>query len=102
MQRISICLSDLPKEKIKQALNGKLYINLIVTERRETDPYGNTLTVYADLTKEERESRVERTYVGGGKTISFEPTTSEVVDQLPPVNNPDDLPWINLDKGKDN
>jgi hypothetical protein len=37
---ISICLTDLPKEKIKQAGNGKKYINLCVASRKGADAYG--------------------------------------------------------------
>ena len=42
MIKISICLSDLPKEKITTAGNGKKYVDLVVSERREP----STLTRY--------------------------------------------------------
>lgn len=67
MQVVSICLSDIPKENITKANNGKSYINLVVETRRQADKYGNTLTVYVSQTKEERTRRENKTYVGSGK-----------------------------------
>lgn len=93
MNRISICLSDLPKEKMKQAQNGKIYINLVTAERREHDQYGNDVTVYVDQTKEEREARKDRIYVGSGKSFTFNPSTPENVEQLPTADNNNVLPW---------
>ena len=37
----SICLSDVPKEAIKTAKNGKEYLNLAVFELNEISKYGN-------------------------------------------------------------
>ena len=34
---MSICVSDIPKSKIKQAENGKKYMNITVAKRRESD-----------------------------------------------------------------
>jgi len=97
MIRISICLSDLPKEKMKKAKNNKIYMNLVIAERREPDQFGNDVTVYADQTKEEREAHKDKQYVGQGKTIAFnQAATPEAVENLPPVDlmNPtNDLPW---------
>ena len=39
MITLSICLSDLPKEKIQTANNGKKYINLVVDKRKDTGKY---------------------------------------------------------------
>ena len=67
MINISLCLSDLPKEKIKKAQNGKKYINLCIAERKSADKYGNTHTLWVSQTKEEREQNISKTYVGNGK-----------------------------------
>ena len=39
---LNICLSDIPRDLIRKASNGKSYINLNVTELRETDDRGTT------------------------------------------------------------
>ena len=66
MIKISICLSDLPKEKIVNTANGKKYVDLIVSERREPSKYGDTHTIYVPQTKEEREGNTPRVFVGKG------------------------------------
>ena len=39
----SICVSDIPKEHIKLfEKNGKKYLNITISKKRETDQYGKT------------------------------------------------------------
>ncbi len=38
----SICLSDIPKELITTAKNGKKYLNVVVNQRRVIGQYGHT------------------------------------------------------------
>lgn len=38
----SICLSDIPKELITTAKNGKKYLNVVVNQRRKIGQYGHT------------------------------------------------------------
>lgn len=92
---VSICLSDIPKEKIKQASNGKKYLNVAVARRREVNKFGQTHTVYVQQSKEEREANENRSYLGSGKEVVFggSPVTAESVDQMPPADDHDDLPF---------
>lgn len=88
MQVLSICLSDIPKDRITRANNGKAYVNIVVDTRREADQFGNTLSVYISQTKEERDRRENKTYIGSGKEYKFNTTqpinqTDEVTDDLP-------------------
>jgi hypothetical protein len=69
---ISIALSDIPKEAIKQADNGKKYASFVIDERREPDQFGNTHSVAINQTKEERASKAKKVYVGNGKNYVFE------------------------------
>ena len=71
MITLSICLSDLPKEKIQTASNGKKYINLVVDKRKEAGKYGETHTLYVSQTKEEREAKDDKKYVGSGKEYAY-------------------------------
>jgi ABC-type Fe3+-citrate transport system substrate-binding protein len=98
MEVISICLSDLPKEKMTVGKNGKKYINLVVDKRKEADQYGNTHTVYVNQTKEEREAKENKTYVGNGKEYLFNsqqstPQNTLQQSQPQPSNDGDDLPF---------
>lgn len=49
--RMSLCLSDIPKEHITTANNGKKYINLELNEKRQPDTYGNTHSIKVDTWK---------------------------------------------------
>lgn len=93
----SICLSDIPKDKIKLFdKNGKKYLSVVVADLREVDEYGNTHSVYISQTREEREANERRTYIGRGKAVSFDrqPQPSiEAVADLPPAMSSDDLPF---------
>ena len=54
---ISICLTDLPKEFIKTyEKNGKKYISLTVSKRKEADKYGNSHTVTVNTFKPEKQA----------------------------------------------
>jgi len=92
---VSICLSDIPKESMKQGnTNGKWYINLVVAKMKKMSQYGDTHTVYVQRSKEERENQTPIVYVGAGKEIVFK---TEVKTEATPVsvsNGPgDDLPF---------
>lgn len=67
MITIDICLTDLPKEKIRQANNGKKYIQLVLSERQNVGQYGETHTLAVGKTREEREAKAPTIYVGSGK-----------------------------------
>jgi len=82
---VSICLSDIPKDKIKEAKNGKKYTNIIVANRKEVSQYGETHTVFMSQDKKERDAEIDKVYIGGGKeftqsatlvTTSTYPTTN--------------------------
>jgi hypothetical protein len=94
MDLLSICLSDVPKDRFKKADNGKVYLNLITGERKEPDKFDNNLWVAVSQTKEEREAKMDKIYVGAGVRKEFAPSSPvrpEQVESLPPAM--DDLPW---------
>ena len=63
----SICLNDIPQFKYKKDKNGNTYINFTISEMRQPDKWGNTHTLYLSQSKEERENKVEKVYIGKGK-----------------------------------
>lgn len=80
MITVSVCLTDIPKSKIVEAKNGKEYVNLVLDERREVGRYGDTHMLYMSQTKEERENKEKRTFVGSGKEYKFEKKQEDVPD----------------------
>lgn len=71
MINLNICLSDIPKDKIRTGSNGKKYLDITVSNLRETDDKGNTHKVAVRQSKEERENKEAVTYLGRGKEIIF-------------------------------
>lgn len=67
----SICLSDIPEDKITTSSNGKKYVNIVVDQRKGKDQYDNTHTVYMSQSKDERQAKVPKKYVGNGKEYTF-------------------------------
>jgi hypothetical protein len=90
---ISICLTDIPKDKIKTAKNGKKYMNFCVASLREESKYGDTHTVFVQQTKEEREAKTPVTFVGSGKEFVPQAASVESVENMPLADSVDDLPF---------
>lgn len=90
----NICVSDIPKDKFKKADNGKIYCNITIAERKEPDKFENTHTIYVSQSKEERDKRVDKKYIGSGKEFSFSPIISspDQVESMP-VAEDVDLPF---------
>ncbi|MFY8162442.1 MAG: hypothetical protein ACOVNU_14000 [Candidatus Kapaibacteriota bacterium] len=68
---IDICLSDIPEWARKKANNGKVYAKFCLVERKEKDKFDNTHTVYMNPTKDQREAKEAKHYVGNGKQLVF-------------------------------
>jgi hypothetical protein len=104
MLTFSICLTDLPKEKITTGKNGKKYINLVSLPNYngEVDKFGNTHNITVSQTKEERAAKQKRVFVGNGKEWASKDVvgTSESFKAQEPASKPstftdtsDDLPF---------
>lgn len=80
MRTLSICLSDIPKDKIKVAGNQKAYVNLTIFDNEKTDEYGNDFSVQVGKTKEEVEAGAKTVYVGNGKIWGKKETNNSIAD----------------------
>jgi hypothetical protein len=68
----SICLSDIPKEKITTSeKNGKKYLNFNLWVNDEKDQYGNIGSINVSQTKDERLSGVKKVYFGNIKPVEL-------------------------------
>lgn len=66
----SICLTDIPKDKIwKSDKTGKQYLNINVWLNDEPDQYNNNGSIQVGQTKEEREAKEKKVYVGNLKFV---------------------------------
>ena len=73
----SIRVDKLPKEKFISGKDGAVYYNLTIAIQDETR-YGNNVAFMDSQTKEERDAKKPKTYLGNGKVI----WTSDGVVQL--------------------
>lgn len=89
---MSICLSNIPKDKILKHDNGKLYLNLETWDNEEPDQYDNDFSVSIPLSKDELEAKkngeeVKRVYLGNGRIWEpkekMQPAKEEDIDDLP-------------------
>lgn len=94
---LSLCLSDIPKDKIKQSeKNGKKYLSVNIRMKKDgKDQYGQDIYAIVAQTKDERAAGVEKIYIGSGEYVTFsagDPTATEL-EAAPVAYNTDDLPF---------
>ena len=65
----SIDLSKIDKRRIIEGKNGAKYYNITVVVIDGKDQYGNDCAFQQGQTKEEREAKERKVYLGNGKTI---------------------------------
>lgn len=98
--KFSIDLNKIPKEKIIIGKKGK-YLPMTVTINDEVDQYGNQGPVVVEQSKEEREAKANKVYLGNAKVVW---TNGTNVDKAPyyeqeasvapvPAADDDDLPF---------
>ena len=64
----SIDLTKVPKDRIIVGKKGK-YINVAITVNDEEDQFGNFGPIIVDQTKEEREAKAPKTYLGNVRVV---------------------------------
>ena len=96
--KTSINLSDIPKDKIIDGKKGK-YLPLTITINDEKDKFGNDGPVTVAQSKEERDAKEAKTYLGNvqvvwtnGSVPQPTPRDGQPMQQSAPVAN-DDLPF---------
>ena len=101
--KASINLNEIPKDKIYVGKKGK-YLPITITLNDELDQFGNQGPVVVEQTKEERDAKAPKTYLGNVKVVwsngqnvepaprdtSMSPITSAPAAQPAPE---DDLPF---------
>ena len=97
--KTSINLSQIPKDKIIIGKKGK-YLPIAITVNDEPDQFGNQGPVVVDQSKEEREAKAPKTYLGNVKVVWSNGTNVEPAPrdgapaQAAPAAAPaDDLPF---------
>lgn len=92
---MSICLSDIPKERMSKGKNGKIYVDVVAGIRKEPDQWNRDIKVYIKPSEADRRNSASKVYVGGGRMITFakssgEQPTDDEINSLMPFDVPDE------------
>ena len=99
--KASINLNSIPKHKIIDGAKGK-YLPITITINDEVDQFGNQGPVMVEQSKEERDAKVAKVYLGNVKVVwtngeNVGPAPRTDVGQATPVQRApapvDDLPF---------
>ena len=95
----SINLNTIPKDKIIIGQKGK-YLPITITLNDELDQFGNQGPVSVQQTKEERDAKTAKTYLGNvkvvwtnGDNVAVAPRTDQPQQAAPVAAPADDLPF---------
>ena len=77
--KTSINLNEIPKDKIINGKKGK-YLPITITLNDEVDQFGNQGPVVVEQSKEEREAKTPKTYLGNCRVVW---TNGDNVDAAP-------------------
>ena len=97
--KTSINLDAIPKDKIIMGKKGK-YLPLTFTLNDEVDNYGNQGPVTVEQTKEERDAKVPKVYLGNvkvvwtnGTNVEAAPREGQPMQTMTKQSVEDDLPF---------
>ena len=99
--KTSINLNAIPKDKIINGKKGK-YLPITITVNDDLDQFGNQGPVCVDQTKEERDAKEAKTYLGNVKVVwtngeNVEPAPHDAAPappkQAPVPDEVEDLPF---------
>ncbi len=82
--KTSINLNEIPKDKIITGKKGK-YLPITITINDEPDQFGNQGPVVVEQSKDERDAKAPKTYLGNVKVVW---TNGDNVDAAPRDNMP--------------
>jgi len=90
----SIRVDKLPKEKFVKGKDGAVYYNLTISVSDETR-YGNNVAITDSQTKEEREAKKPKLYLGNGSTLWTDGKSVKPQQEAQPQDNDNnvDLPF---------
>ena len=97
--KTSINLNEIPKDKIIVGKKGK-YLPITITLNDEPDQFGNQGPVVVAQSKEEREAKTAKVYLGNvqvvwtnGENVAAAPRDGQPQQAAPAAQPVDDLPF---------
>jgi hypothetical protein len=92
----SIDLSKIDKTKIVQGKNGGQYYNVTINLYDTTDNYGNNASITEAQSKEQRDAKEPKKYLGNGK-VNWTDGKVSVATKLVAANNNNEAAQNNID-----
>ena len=97
--KTSINLNNIPKDKIYAGKKGK-YLPITITLNNDLDQFGNQGPVVVEQTKEERDAKTPKTYLGNvkvvwtdGNNVNTAPRDNNSAPATAPAAANEDLPF---------
>jgi hypothetical protein len=69
IHRVSVCLSDLDKDRLVKDKNGKVWLNLTIFESPQVTRTDDHLEIFQTASVEQKEAGVIQQRVGRGRTV---------------------------------
>jgi hypothetical protein len=89
---VSIDVTKIKKELLVAGAKGT-YLNLTVSLNDEEDKFGNTVSAWQSQSKEEREAKVDRNFLGNGKVVYDSDGAKKPAPVQQPQEADDSLPF---------
>jgi len=91
---LNINVENLPKEKFVKGKKG-VYYNLTISVNDETNQFGQNVAAFDSQTKEEREAKKPKKYIGNGKVVWTDGKSTKAQQEAQPQDNDNnvDLPF---------
>ena len=95
--KASINLNSIPKDRIYEGKKGK-YLPITITLNDEADQFGNQGPIVVEQTKEERDAKASKTYLGNVKVVWTNGNNVDAAERSPapaaaPQQVEEDLPF---------
>jgi hypothetical protein len=65
----SLRVDKLPKQNFIKGKNGAVYVNLTASINNDTNQYGQNVSFFVSQSKEERENKKDKLYIGNGQVV---------------------------------
>lgn len=88
---VSLDVTKINKAELVSGEKGT-YLNLTVSLNDTPDKFGNTVSAWQSQSKEEREAKVDRNFLGNGKVV-YDSEQKAVASAPQPVAQEMDLPF---------
>ena len=66
---VSLRVDKLPREKFVMGKDGAVYLNFTVAINDEANQFGQNVSAYDSQTKEERDAKKAKNYLGNGNVV---------------------------------